>query len=116
MKSLEDMYSFPQGTCKFQVEKSAFPGDFFAERTPEPTQYLNLMKSIWIVQQIKKGEEYKEASSDHLWDCYVKELDEVGASQISSNRSENALTFDIQKRNANVNSADSQKGCRHARG
>lgn len=53
------------------------PGDFFAERTPEPTQYLNLMKSIWVLQKIKKGDEYAEALSDPLWELYVRELDEV---------------------------------------
>lgn len=53
------------------------PGDFFAERTPEPAQYLNLMKSIWIIQKVKRGDEYAQASSDLLWDCYIKELDEV---------------------------------------
>lgn len=53
------------------------PGDYFAERTPEPAQYLNLMKSIWIIQKVKRGEEYVQASSDRLWDCYIKELDEV---------------------------------------
>lgn len=74
------------------------------------------MKSIWIIQQIKKGEDYKEASSDRLWDCYVKELDEVGAGQISSKQGKNTLTFDVRKRNANVNSTDSREECRQARG
>ena len=54
------------------------PADFFAERTPEPAQYLNLMKSIWVVQKIKKGDEYAQSSSDPLWEWYIKELDEVG--------------------------------------
>ena len=53
------------------------PGDFFAERTPEPEQYLNLMKSIWILQRVKTGEEYGRTCSDRLWDCYIKELDKV---------------------------------------
>lgn len=53
------------------------PGDYFAERTPEPAQYLNLMKSIWIIKKFKKGDEYAQTSSDRLWACYVKELDEV---------------------------------------
>lgn len=54
------------------------PSDFFAERTPEPVQYLNLMKSIWVVQKIKTGDEYAQSSSDPLWKWYIKELDEVG--------------------------------------
>lgn len=58
-------------------------GEFFANRTPDPSQYLNTMKAIWIVQKIKKGEEYRESSSDRLWNLYIKELDEVSH---SSNR------------------------------
>lgn len=40
--------------------------------------YLNLMKSIWVIQKVKKGEEYAEAASDRLWFCYIEELEEVG--------------------------------------
>lgn len=40
--------------------------------------YLNLMKSIWVLQQVKKGDEYAEAASDRLWDCYIGELEKVG--------------------------------------
>lgn len=36
------------------------------------------MKSIWIVQMIKLGDEYAQSTSDKLWECYVRELDEVG--------------------------------------
>ena len=36
------------------------------------------MKSIWIVQMIKLGDEYAQSMSDKLWECYVRELDEVG--------------------------------------
>lgn len=35
------------------------------------------MKSIWIIQKVKKGDEYAQTASDRLWDCYIKELDEV---------------------------------------
>ena len=40
--------------------------------------YLNLMKSIWVIQKVKKGAEYAEAVSDPLWCCYIEELEEVG--------------------------------------
>lgn len=53
------------------------PSDFFAERTPEAAQYLNLMKAIWVVEKIKKGDEYAQSSSDPLWKWYITELDEV---------------------------------------
>lgn len=67
-----------KSTSKFHPENTSLAGDFFAERTPEPEQYLNLMKSIWIVQMIKLGDEYAQSMSDKLWECYVRELDEVG--------------------------------------
>lgn len=35
------------------------------------------MKSIWIIQMIKQGDEYAQPMSDKLWECYIKELDEV---------------------------------------
>ena len=40
--------------------------------------YLNLMKSIWVLQQVKRGEEYAAAASDRLWDYYIEELENVG--------------------------------------
>lgn len=35
------------------------------------------MKSIWVIQQVKKGEEYAEAASDELWYRYIEELEQV---------------------------------------
>lgn len=46
--------------------------------------YLNLMKGIWVLQQVQKGEEYMVAASDRLWDCYIEELEKVGGSLTSS--------------------------------
>ncbi len=54
------------------------------EQTLEPTQYLNLMKSIWVIQKVRKGEEYRAAAADRLWDLYVKELDLVSRLATSS--------------------------------
>lgn len=35
------------------------------------------MKSIWVIQKVKKGKEYADAATDRLWDCYVNELEKV---------------------------------------
>ena len=67
-------HHFEQSTAVFKPEETS-TGDFFAERTPDPAQYLNLMKGIWIIQKIKRGNEWAEASSDRLSDCYMKELE-----------------------------------------
>lgn len=46
--------------------------------------YLNLMKSIWVLQQVRKGEEYATAASDRLWDCYIEELEKVGGEPLAN--------------------------------
>ena len=67
-------HHFEQSTAFFKPDETS-TGDFFAERTPEPAQYLNLTKSVWIIQKIKKGNEWTEASSDRLSECYMNELE-----------------------------------------
>ena len=67
-------HHFDDSTVLFKPKVTPL-GDFFAERTPEPEQYLNLMKSIWIIQRIKKGSEWAKASSDRLSKCYMEQLE-----------------------------------------
>lgn len=67
-------HHFEQSTILFKHEETSTE-EFFAERTPEPAQYLNLMKSVWIIQEMKKGDEWLKASSDRLSECYMKELE-----------------------------------------
>jgi hypothetical protein len=43
--------------------------------TPEPAQYLNLMKCIWILEQIKSNPSFEIACQDILWKSYVRELE-----------------------------------------
>lgn len=64
---------FERSTTVFNLEETS-TGDFFAERTPKPLQYLDLMKSAWIIEKIKEGDEWAEASSDRLSECYMNEL------------------------------------------
>lgn len=59
-------------------------GVYLVEQTLEPTQYLNLMKSIWVLEKVRKGEEYRAAATDLLWDLYIKELDLVSRPAASS--------------------------------
>lgn len=67
-------HHFEQSTVGFKPDEMS-TGDFFAERTPEPAQYLNLMKSVWIIQKMKKGTEWATTSSDRLSDCYMGEIE-----------------------------------------
>lgn len=43
--------------------------------TPEPAQYLNLMKCIWIMERIKSHQSFDVACQDILWKAYVSELE-----------------------------------------
>ena len=55
--------------------------------------YLNLMKSIWVLQQVQKGEEYATAASDRLWNCYIEELEKVGEHLASSALQQTQSTY-----------------------
>lgn len=67
-------HHFEQSTILFKPNEMS-TADFFADRTPEPTQYLNLMKSMWIIQRIKNGGEWATTSKDRLTDCYMNEIE-----------------------------------------
>lgn len=68
-------YHFSQSTVAFRSNDAVGqPSDL---RAPEPTQYLNLMKSIWIIKRIQAGREYEEAAADDMWRCYLNELENV---------------------------------------
>lgn len=67
-------HHFEKSTVQFKRGESPDEG-FFSERTPQPRQYLELMKSIWIIKRIKQGEEWTESASDRLSQCYMRELE-----------------------------------------
>ncbi|OCL12417.1 hypothetical protein AOQ84DRAFT_386154 [Glonium stellatum] len=52
------------------------PGRFVNERTPSSLQYLNLLKSVWIMGRIKLSAELTEADADSYWPAYIHELEE----------------------------------------
>jgi hypothetical protein len=62
-------FHFDKSTVKF---RPVFP----LMVTPEPLQYLDLMKSIWILGKLKSNPLYSRAiSSDKLWQGYLKEFE-----------------------------------------
>lgn len=67
-------HHFEKSTVQFKRSETPDKG-FFSERTPQPRQYLELMKSIWIIKRIKQGEEWAESASDRLSQCYIRELE-----------------------------------------
>ena len=68
-------HHFEQSTIRFMPDQTSRNG-YFVERTPEPTQYLNLMKSIWIIKMIKRGDQWRDAAADRLAKEYMKQLEQ----------------------------------------
>lgn len=61
----------------FNKSTTAFiPGRFVNERTPSSVQYLDLLKSIWIMGRIKSSAELANADTDSYWPAYIHELEE----------------------------------------
>lgn len=80
-----------QNDCKFEKaiselrpEPTSVEGDGLVEQTPQPLLYLNLMKSIWVIQKVKKGEKYTDAATDPLWHFYIQDLERVSGLQAVS--------------------------------
>jgi hypothetical protein len=62
-------FHFDKSTVKFRPASPLIV-------TPEPMQYLNLMKSIWILGKLKGNPLYLRAiGSDKLWQAYLKEFE-----------------------------------------
>jgi hypothetical protein len=64
---------FENSTLSFEA------GRFLADRTPQPDQYLNLLKCIWVLGRIRKSDEFAEVSQpsqDSQWPGYINQLHE----------------------------------------
>ena len=67
---------------KIMMEKSA-SSISFAGRTSQLMQCLNSFKCLWIIQKIRKGSEWAEASKSHLSRSYIHELEAKCLQEIS---------------------------------
>jgi hypothetical protein len=56
--------------------KRFVPGRFLNERTPTPNQYLNLLKCVWIMEQLQQSESLESCSKDSQWPGYITQLKE----------------------------------------
>lgn len=64
---------FEKSTRSFEA------GRFLTDRTPQPVQYLNLLKCIWIVTRIQSSDTFAEVSqpsNDSQWPGYINKLHE----------------------------------------
>ena len=59
----------------FHFARSTVEYNPLHQRTPEEPQYLNLLKSKWIVQRLKKSSWFISAGPDSLWADYMRELE-----------------------------------------
>lgn len=60
------------------------PGLDVSQRVPEDTQYLNLLKTNFILGKLKGSIRFQEAGPSSLWVDYMKELEKVKSSLIAS--------------------------------
>lgn len=54
-------------------------GRFLVNKTPDPEQYLNLLKCVWILKRIECSNAFREldgGSTDSQWPNYIKQLHE----------------------------------------
>ena len=83
-KKNENDCKFEKGTCELQPGPTSVEGDNPVEQTRQSAIYLNLMKSIWVIQKVKKGEKYADAATDPLWRFYIQDLERVSGLQALS--------------------------------
>ena len=55
-------------------------GEYENQKIPHETQYLNLVKSRWILQKIKESSHFKEAGRTSLWARCIKKSEMVDCS------------------------------------
>lgn len=71
-----------RGSSMFQPKHMPMERDISLEQETHFARYLELMKSIWIIRKVGRSDEYKEISSDRLWNFYMSELRVVSRSSI----------------------------------
>lgn len=63
------VYHFAHSTVEFN------PLPQLGQKIPEEPQYLNLLKSRWIMQKLKDSPRFHSAGPDSLWADYMRELE-----------------------------------------
>ncbi|KAL8776468.1 MAG: hypothetical protein Q9194_003123 [Teloschistes cf. exilis] len=63
------VFHFAKSTVEFSSNRK------FGQNVPDPPQYLNLLKSIWAMRQIKDSPHFQSTGTDSLWADYMRELE-----------------------------------------
>lgn len=62
----------------FQASTRSFRSGLLVEqRTPTPEQYVNLLKSIWLLRIVKESLPHQPSNSPSHWPSYIKRLEDV---------------------------------------
>jgi hypothetical protein len=62
-------FHFARGTIEFNPVSDR-------DKVPEMQQYLNLAKSIWILEEIKLSSHFKAVSNESIWADYMREFED----------------------------------------
>ena len=71
------VFHLASSTVKFKP--SPGPG----QNVPEETQFVNLLKSGWIMERLKGSDYFQSAGSESLWADYIRELENEINDQLS---------------------------------
>lgn len=63
------VFHFAKSTVEFSSNRK------FGQNVPDPPQYLNLLKSVWAMRQIKESPHFQSTGTDSLWADYMRELE-----------------------------------------
>ncbi|KAJ9642888.1 hypothetical protein H2199_004409 [Coniosporium tulheliwenetii] len=61
---------FHRSTLEFK------PGRYLRDKEPSPLQYLNLLKCVWLMQELRSSSEFNNVDANSHWPGYIKQLDE----------------------------------------
>ena len=64
------VFHFSRSTIEFNSRPE------LGQNIPEGPQYLNLLKCIWIMEQLKSSSYFKNAGTDSLWADYMRGLED----------------------------------------
>ncbi|EON66548.1 hypothetical protein W97_05793 [Coniosporium apollinis CBS 100218] len=61
---------FKRSTLEFK------PGRYVRDKAPSPLQYLNLLKCVWLMQELRRSSEFTNINTCSHWPGYIKQLGE----------------------------------------
>ena len=73
------VFHLASSTVKFKPS----PGPGSGQNIPEETQFVNLLKSAWIMEKLKGSDYLQSAGPESLWADYTRELENQISGQLS---------------------------------